>query len=215
MAPRANRRWCHRRLKVKMLQPNVRHPKVQSYKKQKQVEIIQTESRVILRSVNNQFKSSTHPFLSKRDTKSINRYKFPAFLKIIILLLHRTTISALTPRGLGCQGVAGRSTASCCLPSSLSSPETTLPLRGIWGCASTSTELSPSARGMLSDGTPELLWRQNRSQPAVSWTCVTKYFVCVMRVTGGFPHRAPQGSAYRRLADLSVCSGNDTLYGCR
>lgn len=32
IALRANRRWCQRRSKVKMLQPNVRHPNVHSYK---------------------------------------------------------------------------------------------------------------------------------------------------------------------------------------
>ncbi len=32
MVLRANRRWCQRRSKVKMLQPSVRHPKVQSYR---------------------------------------------------------------------------------------------------------------------------------------------------------------------------------------
>lgn len=35
MALRANLRWCHRRSKVKMLQPKVRHPNVHSYKSRK------------------------------------------------------------------------------------------------------------------------------------------------------------------------------------
>lgn len=76
------------------------------------------------------------------------------------VLLH---VSALTPRGLGCQGVAGRPVASSCSSSSLSSPDSRLWLKGYGGCTSTFTVLSPSSPGKLSDGSVDLLWRQKHT----------------------------------------------------